>query len=181
MCKKWIAFFSQTGTEIVDISLYFNRWPDVIYTDSDYSNHHPIIRNENRNVVYILQQDTKQLNILNQYDPETTLITLHGWLHIVPKKWCDTFTIYNGHPGLITKYPELKGRDPQQKVIDNMHKYNTIGSVIHRVTSIVDGGDVLNKFETSLDQNNTPQDVFYKLKHTSFYSWINFLQPILTK
>ena len=30
---KWITFFSQTGSEIADISESLGRWPDVIVTN----------------------------------------------------------------------------------------------------------------------------------------------------
>ena len=33
MSKPWITFFSQTGSEIVEISKSLNRWPDVIITN----------------------------------------------------------------------------------------------------------------------------------------------------
>ena len=35
-----------------------------------------------------------------------------------PGEVCEKRNIYNGHPGLITQYPQLKGKDPQQKAID---------------------------------------------------------------
>ena len=30
---KWVAFFSQTGSEIVNISKTINRWPDLVVTN----------------------------------------------------------------------------------------------------------------------------------------------------
>ena len=30
---KWIAFFSQTGAEIADISESLGRWPDLLITN----------------------------------------------------------------------------------------------------------------------------------------------------
>ena len=33
MANKWITFFSQTGTEIVDLSKKLDRWPDKIITN----------------------------------------------------------------------------------------------------------------------------------------------------
>ena len=58
-------------------------------------------------------------------DVDNTLITLNGWLRIVPPDKCAKYNIYNGHPGLITKYPELKGKDPQQRMWENIHEYDT--------------------------------------------------------
>ena len=31
--NQWVTFFSQTGTEIVDISKKLDRWPDKIITN----------------------------------------------------------------------------------------------------------------------------------------------------
>ena len=43
--KKWITLFSQTGSEVVDLALHFDRWPDIIVTNnSDESKWHPQIR-----------------------------------------------------------------------------------------------------------------------------------------
>ena len=33
MNRPWIAFFSQTGSEIVDIAKSLKKWPDVIVTN----------------------------------------------------------------------------------------------------------------------------------------------------
>ena len=35
--KNWVALFSQTGSEIVDLALHFNRWPDIIITNNRYN------------------------------------------------------------------------------------------------------------------------------------------------
>jgi folate-dependent phosphoribosylglycinamide formyltransferase PurN len=49
--------------------------------------------------------------------------------------------MYNLHPGLITEYPELKGKDPQARV--NSEDHDHVGVVIHKVTPGVDEGEVL--------------------------------------
>ena len=111
---KWYTLFSQTGSEICEVSKKINRWPDMILCNKQddlesingelFSNA-PIIFTGNRPTVdeYLA------------YIPEDALVTMHGWLRIVPGEVCDRRTIYNGHPGLITKWPELKGKDPQDK------------------------------------------------------------------
>ena len=33
MNRPWIAFFSQTGSEIVEVSKLLGRWPDMIVTN----------------------------------------------------------------------------------------------------------------------------------------------------
>ena len=80
--------------------------------------------------------------------------------------------IFNGHPGLISSYPELKGKDPQIKAWEG--KYREVGSVVHKVTEGVDEGDIVmqcstNNFAKSLD------GMYRILKSTSFTCWISFL------
>ena len=75
------------------------------------------------------------------------IVTLHGWLRIVPPYVCERSKIYNGHPGLITKYPELKGKDPQEKAFKLKHK--TIGCVLHKVSAGVDEGKIVMEERTN--------------------------------
>ena len=94
----------------------------------------------------------------------------------MPPELCTKYTIFNGHPGLITKYPELKGKDPQVRAFEG--NYDTIGCVLHRVTEGVDEGKILmveevNAFELELD------DIFHILGDRSLYMWINFLEENL--
>ena len=89
------------------------------------------------------------------YFPEA-IITLHGWLRIMPPSICEKFKIYNGHPGLITDYPELKGKDPQERMF-NDGNYTYYGSVVHKVVPEVDSGEIVSevkRFNTmkSLDE-----------------------------
>ena len=175
--KTWIAFFSQTGGEIADIAESLNRWPDRIITNERPEN----LRNIDPRIVKKGYFTLSNKPTLEEYEdtlvyfPEA-LITLHGWLRIMPPSICEKFNIYNGHPGLITEYPELKGKDPQVRAFEG--NYDTIGCVLHRVTEGVDEGKILmaeevNAFELELD------DIFRILGDRSLYMWINFLEENL--
>ena len=172
--KNWIALFSQTGSEIVDLALHFNRWPDIIITNNkEEDNIHPLIRSRITHTV--TEEQAKTLNILDETATWYDLITLHGWLKIVPESKCNKYNIYNGHPGIITDYPELKGKDPQQRFFDEKYKYNFYGSVVHKVVPEVDSGEIVSECKrfntiTSLDQ------AFDNLRSTSLTAWIDFLQ-----
>ena len=109
----WIALFSQTGSEIAALSKAIKRSPDFVITNADIDNVNPEVDINFR----INNDEAKTLDILEdlEFDIDSTLITLNGWLKIVPPDKCSKYNIYNGHPGLITKYPELKGKDPQQR------------------------------------------------------------------
>jgi len=173
--NKWITFFSQTGSEIVDLANSLHRWPDIIITNNtDLDSMHPEIR---KKITHTLtMEDAKTVDILHSVANPDDLITLHGWLRIVPKNICERYNIYNGHPGLINEYPELKGKDPQQRAYDNIKLYDRIGSVVHKVTPVVDDGEIVATCSVNVPLIPTLSQVFDSLKLTSKKSWIAFLE-----
>ena len=182
MGKTWIALFSQTGSEIVNISKKLERRPDLVITN----NRPDHLRTMDPEIVsqnYILHETLNKpkeetlTNIFRQYSKDTELIiTLHGWLRIIPPKLCDKYNIFNGHPGLITKYPELKGKDPQVKMMNG--NYDTMGCVLHEVTAGVDEGKVLSSKEVSRE-GLEEQDIFRILANISQDLWVEFLKDKL--
>lgn len=178
---KWIAFFSQTGSEIVNLSSILNMRPELIVTNNNQSRvkFHPGI---NELDVTILSGRHDQLmsyfKNTSIYNNDKLIITLHGYLRIVPKEVCEKYTIYNGHPGAIHLYPELKGKDPQEVVWNNKEKYPIIGSVVHKVTPIVDDGEVLTSMV--MDNNcSSKEEVYECLKVTSLNAWAKFFDECL--
>jgi len=179
---KWAALYSQSGSEICDISEQIGRYPDLVISD---------------NVLGVPKTDSRIVNtkkaIYGQYKPLTKtqkesyydvlkdydLITLHGWLNIVPKSVCEKYVIYNGHPGLINYYPELKGRDPVDKVWSRISDYLYVGSVIHRVTPEVDGGEIICYAKESYVSCTTLKETYITSKRTSLASWIDFFTNYL--
>lgn len=141
--KHWTALFSHTGCEIVNISKIIGRTPDVIITNKPPGSddiHECIEEN-----IYV--PNNPSVEDYRAVLREDTVVTLHGWMRIIPPEICEEFDIYNLHPGLISKYPELKGKDPQKRVFDNnyaknhgLKEYDTVGCVIHRVIPQVDDG-----------------------------------------
>ena len=178
MANKWIAFFSQTGGEIADIAESLQRWPDLIVTNERPSKLRTIdgriLDNvEDRLVVLPNKPTVEDYETILQ---DNALITLHGWLRIMPRVICEKYAIYNGHPGLITEYPELKGKDPQVRAFEG--KYPVAGAVLHKVIPEVDEGKIIaeerfNAFNLSLD------DLFRILRDRSLYMWTNFLKKVL--
>lgn len=180
--KPWITYFSQTGSEIADIAESINRWPTRIITNKRPENIRTVDpRIVEQGYIELSNKPTLQehMDILQYFkDP---LISLHGWLRIMPPELCSEFTMFNGHPGLITDYPELKGKDPQVRTWEGIKegKYETAGCVIHRVTAGVDEGKVLSfeRFNTFSIENL--DDLFMGLKDRSLYLWINLLKGIV--
>ena len=156
---KWIALFSQTGSEIKALSEYTGKYPDLIFTNNpnreQWVDNHPHAFRMKHDLI---------MDYLNTLENKDVLITLHGYLRIIPSDICEKFEIVNGHPGLITEYPELKGKDPQERITEEM---DWIGSVCHKVTAGVDEGPVL----TQSMVKNTGGDYYNVLKETSLKAW----------
>jgi folate-dependent phosphoribosylglycinamide formyltransferase PurN len=179
---KWAALYSQSGSEICDISEQIGRYPDLVIsdnvlglpkTDSRISNSQKAIYGQYKPLTK--SQKESYYDVLEGYD----LITLHRWLNIVPKSVCEKYVIYNGHPGLINYYPELKGRDPQERTWDNIAIYMYVGSVIHKVIPEVDCGDIIT-FKKRMSINcTTLDDTYNELRKTSLESWVEFLKERL--
>lgn len=158
-----VALFSQTGSEIKrlrDSGVVF----DLVYTNSTDNMRYY------KNVPDALYLEHKDLMEALLSLPRIDLtITLHGYLRIIPPNVCERLNIYNGHPGLITYYPWLKGINPQERVVKDME---WMGSVVHKVTAGVDEGKVL--FESKV--KNTGEDPYNVLSETSFKAWRKFFE-----
>ena len=175
MANKWITFFSQTGAEIADLSESIGRWPDLIITNKRPDH----LRTIDPRIIeygYTEVPNKPTVDDLDAVLQDNAIITLHGWLRIMPPVICDKYLIYNGHPGLITKYPELKGKDPQVRAFEG--KYPVAGAVIHKVTAGVDEGRVIMQEyfnATQLDLDG----LFRILRDRSLYMWSNLLKQVL--
>lgn len=175
---KWAVFFSQTGSEIVELSKNLGRKPDLIVTNNfeEKIKFHPGIR-ELGVTIMSAKHDIIMDYFRNQrvYNVSETIISLHGYLRILPADICEQYEIYNGHPGAIDLYPELKGKDPQEKVWQENDKYTIIGSVVHRCTAELDGGDVL-KVVHLRNRNYSKEELYSSLKMTSLSAWNFFMR-----
>jgi len=174
----WITFFSQTGSEIVELSKSIGRKPDLLVTNNfeEKIKFHPGVK-ELGVTIMSAKHDVIMNYFRNQviYNVSQTLISLHGYLRILPADICEKYEVYNGHPGAITLFPELKGKDPQEKVWQENEKYNIIGSVVHKCTPELDDGDVLKSVYV-LNRNYNREDLYASLKMTSLSAWNFFLK-----
>ena len=173
--RPWVTLFSQTGAEIADISESLGRWPDLIITNKR-PNHLRTIDSRIVEYGYTELPNIPTLEDIENVLKDNAIITLHGWLRIMPPDICEKYIKYNGHPGLITKYPELKGKDPQVRAFEG--KYPIAGAVIHKVVAGVDEGKVIleekfNAMDLSLDE------LFRILRDRSLFMWTTFLKKVL--
>ena len=175
---KWTALFSQTGSEIYQISEQLGRYPDMVLCnkqDGFESINETLTRKS-----YIVFTDPKpSANQYLQFINEESLVTMHGWLRIVPGEVCDNRNIYNGHPGLITEYPQLKGKDPQQKAIDLGLEYS--GCILHKATAELDGGPIVDVSDKVMIEGKTTDEVFTDLHEASVNMWVKFLSDKLSE
>lgn len=178
MKKPWIAFFSQTGSEIVEIAKALGKWPDVIVTNQRPADLRVIKTDIQESQLLVTTSNkptpTELEEIIGYY--KNPIITLHGWLRIMPPSICEKYSIFNGHPGLITEYPELKGKDPQMRALEG--NYPVMGCVLHKVTAGVDEGKVIaeerfNAFKI------TEEEMWKATRDRSLYLWIQFLNTFL--
>ncbi|NBW56596.1 hypothetical protein EBR43_02190 [bacterium] len=179
--RPWITFFSQTGTEINNICKALEIYPDAVVTNrlnTENINKDLLSTTTfreyklNRTIWYMLpDKPTKEnyLSILSHF--KNPVITLHGYLRIIPKEVCDKYEIYNLHPGLIDKYPSLKGFNPQERAF--IQGYKLAGCVIHRVTPDVDEGEILLSQGTSIENKNL-KEVYEALHGVAFDLWKSF-------
>lgn len=170
---RWVALFSQTGSEIEGISKNL-RTPDICYTNN------PDIQYKNNFVSKIVEKKYSTNEVYNDIRylyTYNTIITLNGWLRIVPKDITNRFEIYNVHPGNIEKYPELKGIHPQQKALDLGLK--DTGVVIHRVNEKVDDGEIVATATCNIDKDETVDTLSNKLRNLSITLWTDFLKERL--
>lgn len=153
--KKWYAFFSHTGTEIYNLTRRVGITPDCVVTNTrDMDKLHPGLKKLSTEFRYTNNWPKEPDYDFMLDECETGCIcTLHGWMRIVPPSVCESHEMYNLHPGLITRYPELVGKDPQDRVDPETHEY--VGLVIHRVTEQLDGGEVIVEMSTRNNNTNT--------------------------
>lgn len=172
MSKVWIALFSQTGSELNEIKNRLNYEPDYICTNN-ISDPMPLIEADVKGTHDFLMKQIKTISELHKNEP--ILITLHGYLHIIPKEIIDlsNVEIYNGHPGDIVRYPELIGKDPQKKAFEAKH--STAGTILHRVTEDLDQGPILDREVIQVDPYWTEYGLTSELKNTSIRMWTRFL------
>jgi len=178
--KPWVALFSQSGSEIANLAKALGYWPNLIITNnSDKSKWNPRIVERSTykgNVLVVNNEQAKTANFLHGTVQIDSLITLHGWLRIIPADICTQYKIINGHPGLINLYPELKGKDPQERWWAYRDKYNLwYGSVVHDVVPEVDAGQIhaVDKCQlTAYEEIDC--DPYELFRQTSLNSWLKY-------
>lgn len=166
--KKWVTFFSRTGSEILSLCDSLKIEPDIIITDKSPEKLFKldIFKRFNRKITCISPniRVNEYISLLEELDiiPGWDIITLHGFLKIIPGRVAHRYPMVNLHPGLITEYPELKGLHPQQRFLDNRDDYDKFGCVLHKVIAEVDEGEIIASCNTQYgDQEQDCHDEWF--------------------
>ena len=176
--RPWVTFFSQTGSEIYNIIQLLKKEPDIIVTNK------------------ILKDiETMNLNLLDEYGerivftskkpesseyvfiiPDDAIVTLHGWLRIVPADVCEKYEIYNLHPAPLQTYPHLKGKDPQIRTFSEGLEFS--GNTIHKCTAELDAGPILAQNLIDV-KGYTLDQIFSETHKAASELWVDFLRDKL--
>ena len=170
----WIALYSHTGSEIYNISNRLKIQPDLVITNNNKGNDKltcQSIKTSSRPVAVDYR------TIFSTVDANP-IITLHGWMRVIPAEICNEYEIYNLHPGLITHYPELKGKDPQERVFNMLNIPQYVGCVIHRAVAEVDSGEVIMSRRV-LNTYSSAQILSHALHDMAGDMWVDFFKKEL--
>lgn len=174
--KRWVTFFSQTGSEIANVANKLVHCPDIVITNKESIDG---INNDLLKIAYDRMFFLPKKPTVEEYEtalaqanitPDNSIITLHGYLRIIPAELCKKYNIINCHPALVSHYPELKGFDPQKRSI----KYDFIGATLHKVIAEVDEGEIIS--EKKINNNySSAEEIIHVLKKEAQKLWIDFL------
>lgn len=178
---NWGCMISMTGSEVIAVSEKLGILPSLIVTNNirKISPRNMEIFGENNVEIHTLPFKPGVVDYLRTRINLKELITLHGYLRILPAELFPYLggNVYNGHPGLITVYPELKGFNKQEDVAGNQEKYPYCGSVVHKVIPELDAGEVVSAYQV-INRANTIDEAYAILRETSLNSWIHFFTNI---
>ena len=176
----WCCFISQTGGELVQLCQRLKILPNRVITNNQKKISESSWKFFRENGIIVVCIPFKPTWEHYRAAGFNNLVTLHGYLRILPKEYfgmscsCNT---YNGHPGLITEYPELKGFNPQDRAFEG--RYTTIGSVVHEVTEGVDEGKVVATYQTTMTGQETLDEYYDRLRTCSLLAWDKFFVDYL--
>lgn len=173
--RPWVTFFSQTGSEIYKLSKLLNKVPDVIVTNKTKEKildiNQDLFHEYLDKIIWLPQKPTS--SDYKDNIPENALVTLHGWLRIIPPDICDEYEIYNLHPAPLVVYPHLKGKDPQVKTYEQKLKFS--GNTIHKCIAELDAGPILAQNLICV-KDNTLDEIFKKTHESATNLWVDFLK-----
>lgn len=185
MVSKWCGLFSHTGKELEKLAGMdhnFDLRLDTAITNNMEYNSNLAIKGVRLYKLY----STKDVNFLLK-QPEivadNSLVTLNGYMGILPADVLHNLKlrgckVYNIHPAPIQFYPELRGKDPQERLYEGIQKreYSYIGVVIHEVDGGVDTGNIVHWVLELADHGMTKEELYERLHELGTQAWESFFR-----
>lgn len=177
--RKWYAMFSQTGRELEAIVKKLGLTPDlVITTNTKYEG--PL------NALKVLPA-TAELTLVATAEPGS-LITLHGYRHLIRKKALDIFAkrdiqVVNIHPApvFMENYADLRGLDPHERYYTGFQTgiYPMLGVTLHEVDAGIDTGKVVYGLCKGASKDLSYEQFCDKLHDMGTIAWMDTLPKLL--
>ena len=181
---KWYSLFSHTGNETTALYASLSdavQLQTAITNNLEYKGPLPCIRFESgkRINAWLMRPDNVEPG---------SIITLNGYMRILPAEVLEYLNsigcrVFNIHPAPIWAYPELRGKDPQERLWEGLRsgKYGCIGIVIHEVDPGVDTGRIVH-WRSELPVWASEKELMYsRLHRMGTEMWIEFFREEMWK
>lgn len=184
MVTKWYSLFSHTGYETLALSQLEDvclSLEAVITNNPCYNG--PLMYSGHRLYKESTSVAINKLLCRSDVIEDGSLITLNGYMHILPEDVLQNLKergcrVYNIHPAPIQLYPELRGRDPQERMYRGIQnrEYSYIGVVIHEVDEGVDTGKIVHWVLQLADPGMTKDELYERLHELGTQAWESFFR-----
>ena len=185
MVSEWCGLFSHTGKELENLASKAPDWGlrlnaaitnNMAYDDALTAQGVRLYKLPTySDINWLLKQSRSIL--------DNTLITLNGYMGIVPTDVLRNLhlrgcKLYNIHPAPIQFYPELRGKDPQERMYEGIQKreYQYIGVVIHEVDAGIDTGKIVHWVLQLADPSMTKDELYERLHELGTQAWESFFR-----
>ncbi len=120
------------------------------------------------------EYDRGIINILRGHKLDAILLV--GWMRIFSRLYCDQFGkfSYNVHPSLLPKFAGLMGDQVHEQVLEYEEKY--AGCTIHRVSDVLDGGEVVLQRRILVDADDTVPTLRKKVQKQEVLGFCELLE-----
>lgn len=180
---KWYAMFSHTGSEVNAVRKQVKKYVDFEYAMTNNMFYSGPLR--------VKVASAPRLDDLLM-DPEClapgSIVTLNGYMHILPAEvlrslWSRHIRVFNIHPAPLNLYPELAGKDPQERAWQGIQKgiYDFVGATIHAVDAGVDTGAHYMIDTIPSTKIKSKEDLYTVLHNMAERMWVRFFKEELWK
>ncbi|KYK25259.1 hypothetical protein AYK26_02145 [Euryarchaeota archaeon SM23-78] len=111
----------------------------------------------------VVNKNQSNLRILKEI--KFDFLIANCYKYIIPDEFLDLAKIgsYNMHRSLLPKY---KGLKPIKKALENKEKET--GTTFHRMTGVVDSGEIIDQYKVPIERGDTEKEIFEKLYPTQY-------------